>query len=142
MTYKETKERFAELRRALNLYDALHIFGGVPYNKVHNFIAPYYASGYTMGETLVVRCNGITIAEADYRQHYAKSCKWRPKHGEVVLNFTKKAMRQYVELCAALEAETDVAERYEIIKKKDALIRAAIDWQKSVINLKAKGGAK
>ena len=32
--------------------------------------------------------------------------------------------------------------RRALIKKKDALIRAAIDWQKSVINLKAKGGAK
>lgn len=136
-TYKEVNERFVELRKLLTLYDVLHIYGGVPYKDVHYYMPPYFASGYTMGEVLVVKCNGVTIDTVDRRKHYSKGCKWKAKHGRIVINFTKKAMRQYVEICKSL-CDENVKNRSELITKERALLEDALDLADSEM----KGGGK
>lgn len=135
-TYKEAKERLLELRKLLNLYDILHLFGGVPYKDVHFYMPPNYASGYNMGEVIVVKCNGVTLDTIDNRKFYAKSCKWRPKHGHVVLAFSKKSFRRYVDLCAEWANATDVKERLKIASEKADVIQSAFDSEFSDV----KGG--
>lgn len=138
-TYKEAKERLLELRKLLNLYDILHLFGGVPYKDVHFYMPPNYASGYNMGEVIVVKCNGVTLDTIDNRKFYAKSCKWRPKHGHIVLNFTKKALREYIEICHKLAVESDIKKSIESLEVKRILIKDAIDLNSS--DIKKKGSA-
>ena len=139
-TYNEAKEQFTELRKLLNLYDVLHIFGGVPYKDVHYYMPPYFASGYTMGEEVVVKCNGVIIDTIDRRKHYSKGCKWKAKHGRIVIDFTKKAMRQYVEICKSLCDENNIKNRSELVTKERALLEDALDLTESI--MKAKGGGK
>lgn len=55
-----------------------------------------------MGETVRVYCNDRLIEVADRTEDYARSCKWRAKHGLVVIRFTQKALRQYIDLERAI----------------------------------------
>jgi len=97
MDYKQTKRIANEENMWLEVYDRLHECG-IPYNEVHYFRynLPYYSSGFSMGEIMTVKCNGNEIHRIDRTKEYSKSCKWKAKHGYIVINFTKKGLRDYM----------------------------------------------
>ena len=97
--YSRVVSQIEELSALKENYEAL-ISAGIPKTKVHYFEIPYSVnSGYSMGEVVIVRCNGKEIVRYDRTQEYSKSCKWYAKHGCVVLNFTKKSLKEYTLLC-------------------------------------------
>ena len=101
METKSYKQLVSELDAINNLklkYDTL-INCGIPVCKVHHWEFPTsVTSGYSMGETIVIFCNDKRILTIDRCQHYAKSCKWKPKHGHIKIVFTKKDLRKYVDM--------------------------------------------
>ena len=98
VSYEKTVSDLDTLKRRLALYDAL-VAAGIPKRDVQFYDTPRTYSGYSMGETIVVRVNGNPVQAADLTKQYAKSCKYKPTHGYVVLDFTKKDFREYVNLC-------------------------------------------
>lgn len=98
-TYKDVVSELERLTAIKEEYDAL-ISCGIPQAKAHCFDIPYLYvdSGFSMGEEIVIRCNKHEILKRDFTKDYAKSCKWKAKHGYIVVDFTKKDLRTYIEL--------------------------------------------
>jgi len=96
-TYQQTKEIVETEGRWMQVYENLHL-NGIPYKDVHyyRYKRPWYSSGFSMGEVIIIRCNGHGIDRIDNTQEYAKSCKWRANHGLVIINFTQKGLRDYI----------------------------------------------
>lgn len=97
-SYESVVEEIAQLFATKSVYDKL-IECGIAKKDVHFYVTPDITSGYSMGEEIVVKCNDVAIESVDNTQQYAKSCTWRPKHGYILLNFTKKDLKTYVALC-------------------------------------------
>lgn len=141
--YSRITAELEELSALKENYDAL-ISAGIPKTKVHFFEIPYSVnSGYTMGEVVIVRCNGKDVVRYDHTQEYAKSCKWRANHGRVVLNFTKKLLKEYVILC---EREHEANRRLQIKycperlkplqaihEDKNKILTESLDMESSII---------
>ena len=96
-TYQQTKEIVESEGRWLQVYENLHC-NGIPYRDVHHYRyhRPSYSSGFSMGEVIIIRCNGNGIDRIDNTSEYAKSCKWRATHGLIIINFTQKGLRDYI----------------------------------------------
>lgn len=96
-TYQQTKEIVESECKWMQVYENLHL-NGIPYKDVHyyRYNRPAYSSGFSMGEVIVIRCNGNGIDSIDNTQEYAKSCKWRANHGLVIINFTQKGLHDYI----------------------------------------------
>lgn len=100
-TYETITTKVEQLQKQLALWDALRE-RGIPTKYVQYYETPAVRSGYRMGETVRVYCNDKLIEVADRTEDYARSCKWRAKHGLVVIRFTQKALRQYIDLERAI----------------------------------------
>ena len=111
----------------LTLLDRV-IANGVPKGIVHHYVTPDLSSGYSMGETVVMACNGQVFDVKDQTREYAKSCKWRARHGRVVVDMTKKQLRRYVELLARGEQGDSEAE-----KEISALVKGCIKNEISIV---------
>ena len=96
-TYQQTKEIVESEGMWMQVYENLHL-NGIPYKDVHyyRYNRPWYSSGFTMGEVIVIRCNGKDIDRINNTQEYAKCCKWRANHGLIIINFTQKGLRDYI----------------------------------------------
>lgn len=74
------------------------IEAGIPKSKAHCILALLdrisIKSGYSMGETIIVKIKGVEVMRKNQTQEYAKSCKWRAKHGEVILDMTLKQAKE------------------------------------------------
>lgn len=119
-TYQQTKDIAAEEQHWLQIYENLHC-NGIPYKDVHiyRYKRPWYSSGFSMGEVIIIRCNGHDIDRIDNTQEYAKSCKWRANHGLIIINFTQKGLRDYIKAAK----RDDGFERTKLLEKyldKDA----------------------
>ena len=62
-----------------------------------NEIAKGFHSGYSMGDLVEVviydnHVKGLTMARHDTREEYAKSSKWRAKHGHLCIYLTRKEL--------------------------------------------------
>lgn len=119
-TYQQTKDIAAEEQHWLQIYENLHC-NGIPYKDVHyyRYNRPAYSSGFSMGEVIVIRCNGNGIDRIDNTSEYAKSCKWKANHGLIIINFTKGGLRDYIKAAK----KGDHFERRELLEKyldKDA----------------------
>lgn len=129
-TYDQLKASIAKDQKQLDLYDAL-IAQGLPKTKVHYFSVPMIKSGYIMGERVVVRVNSATVTQADYTKEYARSCKYRAKHGKVVLDFSKKDLRYWLDWCVLIhtshfkEAENINIDKFlqERVNKAESILK-------------------
>lgn len=97
LTYKQAVSQLEMLEKKVNLYNNL-ISCGIAEKRVHLYEAPVCESGYSMGELIIIRCNGKEIDRYDNRKEYARSCKWSAKHGKIILDFTKKDLKTYFDL--------------------------------------------
>ena len=104
-SYKQLVAELDELQKQKELYDRLHDLGGIKYDDVHLFRFPLCKSGYSMGETLVVKVSKKVVAVQNQEADYAKSCKWRAKHGYMLFEFTKKGFKEMIELAKAVNYE-------------------------------------
>jgi hypothetical protein len=95
--YNVLEERCNKLQQQLELAKRLHDIGGVPYSLTVKYKEPIMKSGYTMGEEIIVKCNGQIIDRINNCMNYPKSCKYNAKHGKITINFTKKGLREYIE---------------------------------------------
>ncbi len=144
MNYEQTKEKYEELKKLLQLYEILHDVCRIPYKDVHFYETPYFSSGYSMGETIFIFCNDVKIDEDNLERQYAKSCKWTPKHGRVIIRFTKKSLHEYINLRKSLDATKNVdrknniemKKRLEIIGKIRNLVEKSVDKENSIIKKK------
>lgn len=128
-SYATVVSEIDRLNRTLNVYDAL-IACGIPKKDVLFYNTPYVFSGYSMGETIVVKCNEKHIETADFTKQYAKSCTWKPKHGLVVINFTKKELKEYVNYC---KERANCKGLYQHAEEMQKLCWRAIDHTTSII---------
>lgn len=104
--YKQVCAELAQLQKQKELYDRLHDLCGIKYDNVHLFRFPFCKSGYSMGETLVVKVNGKLIATQNQEAEYAKSCKWKAQHGYMLFEFTKKDFKKVINLNGIVNHET------------------------------------
>lgn len=95
--YNDVQEIRATINYLCEVYDAL-VSCGIPKRDVHHFVKPQPSSGYSMGEVVITSCNGKEICRVNNTQEYAKSCKWRAKHGVVFVEFTKTTLRRYIDM--------------------------------------------
>lgn len=128
-TYQSVVSEIDKLSKTLQVYDAL-IACGIAKKDVQYYDTPYIYSGYSMGETIHVKCNGKNIATVDNTKQYAKSCTWKPKHGLVVINFTKKELKEYVNYCKERANCNGMHQHAEEMRK---LCYRAIDHTTSII---------
>lgn len=147
--YSRVVSQIEELSALKENYDAL-ISAGIPKTKVHHFEIPYSVnSGYSMGEVVIVRCNGKDVVRYDRTQEYAKSCKWRANHGRVVLNFTKKSLKEYTLLCVRQyevdrrlrqrrddSMEERLKELWKVQEDINTLLTQSLDKESSIIKNK------
>lgn len=135
LTYKALTERLGELTDLKTLYDSL-VACGIPQGKAHYYVRNLCSSGYSMGEIVEVWCNGKLIDRVNNTKEYAKSCSWRAKHGLVVLNFTKKALRRLIDINIGLEhaSRTENHSDYtRLYYERRDLVRNAFVAKKSVV---------
>lgn len=113
-TYQQTKDIAAEEQHWLQIYENLHC-NGIPYKDVHiyRYNRPAYSSGFSMGEVIIIRCNGNGIDRIDNTSEYAKSCKWKANHGLIIINFTQKGLRDYIKAAK----RDDGFERTKLLEK-------------------------
>lgn len=97
-TYDALQKLIETETEKLKLYDRL-IACGLPKSKIHWYAIPDMRSGYSMGEYVILRCNGQIIDTTDQTKEYRGGCKYRAKHGKVVLDFTKKDLRHWLDWC-------------------------------------------
>lgn len=135
-TYEQVERELEQLNQTMELYDRLVSFG-IPKKMVHYYTSPERRSGYSMGETIAVLCNGQKVQIIDRTQEYARSCKWRAKHGYIVIDFTKKALKEYVTACyniaIALKYQKEYSELVSLHEAKDKLIEQYFDTKNSDI---------
>ena len=134
-TYKQVKEQLDVLNNILDLYDKLNECG-IAKDKVHYYEAPKCSSDYSMGEEVDVRCNMRQIQLIDKRRYYAKSCKWNEKHGFILLNFSKKDLKRYVQIGIEMEQAQKAKDRNRYLNlsdEKNKLIKKAFVAEKSIV---------
>ena len=137
-SYKQLVAELDELQKQKELYDRLHDLGGIKYDDVNWFRFPLCKSGYSMGETLVLKVGGKVIATQNQEAEYAKSCKWKAQHGYMLFEFTKKDFKEMIFLEKAvsneqylcLHVEAEYKQKHEdALKKYDTCLRDM--WRKA-----------
>ena len=91
------KENLKEQVVLLHIVEKLHELG-LSWEEAEDFpfATPRIWSEYSMGEEILYCFQNSPIFKECYTQQYAKSCKWRAKHGYIVINFkTKKALKEF-----------------------------------------------
>ena len=129
--YKTTKKKSEELLERLRVYDCL-IACGIPQKMVHYYEHPSVGSGYSMGEKVIVRVGYKPIEIIDNRKEYAKTCRYSARHGMVVLNFTKAALKKYVSLCKTF-TDGSIDDKVAASTEIRGLVRKQYDEKASVV---------
>lgn len=100
--YKSILTTIANATAMKEAYDRLHAAGLSYEQAAYVYVEDYSkqaSSGYSMGEVVTLCCGNVTLLRYDNTRSYAKSCKWRARHGSVVFRLTKTALREYARLC-------------------------------------------
>ena len=135
-TYNQAKSDLDYNKAIVAIYDKLHT-NGIAYKDVHYYEFPKdISSNYSMGEKIVVKCGGNTIHTIDQCMEYSKSCKWRARHGYIVLAFTKKGLKDYVAICKKIKNETNLTEKVKLYDERRRLLNKYISIEKSTFNRK------
>lgn len=97
-TLKDLQKEVNDLQNELEMRTALCAL--VPEKYAMCFTPTRIDSGYSMGETIHYICNGKEIYTEDNRTYYTgRGAKYKPTHGSILVNFTKKALLEYCKLC-------------------------------------------
>ena len=106
-TYQSIINSISALENVKALYEVLKA-NGISYKKASSFKKFIIDSHYSMGEltVLTVGKEKKTVFVEDTRETYGKSSyKYTPVHGRIEVNFSKKALKEYVELCISNDEE-------------------------------------
>ena len=128
---------YQKVKARLDLIDRLRECG-VPKSKANSFklFPTHFGSGYKMGELVEVYCGDKFIYRADYRQEYARSCKWKANHGYMVFFFTRKDLRRYVDICHEFLVAKDLDRKVSLIDEAVALMKKYFSKSKSTVSNK------
>jgi hypothetical protein len=136
-TLKELKKQVSELQKELEMRTALCAL--VPEKYAMCFQPTRLDSGYSMGETIHYICNGKEIYKEDNRKWYTgRGAKYKPTHGSIFVNFTKKALLEYCKLCYNIRVKqirNDLKGSVEIAEKKTELLKKSISTGSNVKEL-------
>lgn len=102
-TLKDLQKEVNDLQKELEMRTALCAL--VPEKYAMCFTPTRLDSGYSMGETIHYICNGKEIYTEDNRQYYTGRAKYKPTHGSIFVNFTKKALLEYCKMCYNIKVE-------------------------------------
>lgn len=126
-TLKELQKEVSELQKELEMRQMLCAL--IPEKYAMCFEPTRLDSGYSMGEVIHYLCNGKEIYTEDNRKYYTgRGAKYTPTHGEIIVNFTKKALLEYCKLCYNIQVkeirkdyksatEIRMGEKREFLKK-------------------------
>lgn len=126
-TLKDLQKEVNDLQRELEMRTALCAL--IPEKYAMCFTPTRLDSGYSMGETIHYICNGKEIYTEDNRKYYTgRGAKYKPTHGSIFVNFTKKALLEYCKLCYNIQVkeikkdykgstEIRMGEKRELLKK-------------------------
>jgi hypothetical protein len=131
-TLRELQKEVSNLQKELEMRQMLCAL--VPEKYAMCFKPTYYIdSGYTMGETIHYICNGKEIYIEDNRKYYTgRGAKYKPTHGKIIINFTKKALLEYCKLCYNIrvaQIRKNLTEDMEISKKRSELLKKCISTE-------------
>ena len=127
-TYEQVERELEQLNQTMELYDRLISFG-IPKEIVHFYTCPETSRDYSV----TVMCNGQKVQIIDKTQEYARSCKWRAKHGYIVIDFTKKALKEYVQTCYSIIMTENPDTMQSLERKRNKLIEQYFDAKNSDI---------
>lgn len=97
-TLKELQAEVSDLQKELEMRQMICAL--VPEKYAMCFTPTRIDSGYSMGEIIFYTCNGKEIYTEDNRKWYTgRGAKYKPTHGSIFINFTKKALLEYCKLC-------------------------------------------
>ena len=97
-TLKELQKEFYNLQKELEMRQMLCAL--IPEKYAMCFKPTSIDSGYSMGEIIHYFCNGKKIYKEDNRKYYTgRGAKYTPTHGQIFVDFTKKALLEYCKLC-------------------------------------------
>lgn len=136
-TLKDLQQQVSDLQKELEMRTALCAL--VPEKYAMCFTPTRLDSGYSMGETIHYICNGKEIYTEDHRKYYTgRGAKYKPTHGSIFVNFTKKALLEYCKLCYNIKVE-DIKKNYkkatEIAIEKKELLKKCISTGSTVKEL-------
>ena len=126
-TLKDLQKEVNDLQNELEMRTALCAL--VPEKYAMCFTPTRLDSGYSMGETIHYICNGKEIYTEDNRKYYTgRGSKYKPTHGSIFVNFTKKALLEYCKMCYEIRVkqirndlkgaiELGQGEKRELLKK-------------------------
>lgn len=134
-TYNQIKTEQEENNKQMQLFENLHN-NGIPYKDVHYYKTPNIGSNYSMGEMIIVKCGANHIEMADRCKNYAKSCQWKAKHGKIVVCFTKKGLKDYINICKKRETTDDIKASIKCFEEKKALLEKYIVKNETLCNRK------
>jgi hypothetical protein len=129
-TYSQIKTEQQENNKTMQLFENLHN-NGISYKNVHFYKSPNITSNYSMGEMIIVKCGENHIENVDRTKNYSKYCKWKAKHGKIVVCFSKKGLREYVDICKKIDTTKDRNVIIEGFKQQRALLEKYIDKNES-----------
>lgn len=93
-------------------------------------------SGYSMGELIYYTCNGKEIYKEDTRKWYAgRGAKYKPVHGSIFVNFTKKSLLEYCKLCYNIRVKQNILEAIEVGEERRELIKKCISTGSTIKDL-------
>lgn len=126
-TLKELQKEVYDLQKELEMRQMLCAL--IPEKYAMCFNPTRIDSGYSMGEEIYYICNGKEIYREDNRKYYTgRGAKYKPVHGSIFVNFTKKALLEYCKLCYNIRVkqirndlkgaiEIEQGEKKELLKK-------------------------
>ena len=124
-TLKDLQKEVNDLQNELEMRTALCAL--VPEKYAMSFKPTRIDSGYSMGEVVIYICNGKEIYREDNRKYYTgRGSKYKPTHGSIFVNFTKKALLEYCKLCYNIRGKqirNELTEAIEIGKEKSELLK-------------------
>lgn len=137
-TLKDLQKEVNDLQNELEMRIALCAL--VPEKYAMCFTPTRLDSGYSMGETIHYICNGKEIYTEDNRQYYTgRGAKYKPTHGSIFVNFTKKALLEYCKLCYNIRVKlirNDLKGAIELGQgEKRELLKKYISTDSKVLNL-------
>jgi len=105
-TYQSIINSISALENVKALYEVLKA-NGISYKKASSFRKFTINSHYSMGETtiLTIGKQKTFVFTENTKDTYSNSCSFTPTYGKIVVNFSKKALKEYIELCTTNDEE-------------------------------------
>lgn len=102
MTKRELTDVVKEATERFELINTLQA-NGVSLKKAEATIFCSAETGYSMGGYTIYRVNGKNLCERNLTKTYRGKYRGRETYGRVVVDFTKKTLKEYCEKCSKIE---------------------------------------